>query len=125
MPFVVKLSVTAPAAVPKTRLRSKELPCFSLLTHATKPFFKQWYIHAIDVTRIMTVNYAEARQVVSVLRSFYGKAKSESITVEEFCALTGIGKSYVRMHLASRVMEGELRKLVGKVNREKAVGSGQ
>jgi hypothetical protein len=95
-------------------IRSKELSCFSIIPHATKPFFKQWYIHAIDVSRIMTVNYAEARQLVSELRSFYGKSKGEAITVEEFCAFTGIGKSIIRMHLVSRVMEGELRKLVGK-----------
>ncbi|OQP53387.1 hypothetical protein A4H97_23345 [Niastella yeongjuensis] len=109
MPFVLKLSVTAPVAVLKTRLRSKELPCFCTIPNATKPFFKQWFIHAIDVTRIMTISYAEARQVMTNLRSFLGKAKSESITVEEFCAFTGVGKSYVRMHLVSRVMEGELQ----------------
>ncbi len=57
----------------------KELPYFSTIPHATKPFFKQWYIHAIDASRIMTVNYAEARQVMSALRSFYGKAKPDQL----------------------------------------------
>jgi hypothetical protein len=98
----------------KTRLRATTLPCFSTIHQETKPFFKQWHIHAIDVTRIMTVNYVEARQVMSDLRSFYGKAKAEAITVEEFCVFTGIGKSYVRMHLVSRVMEGELKRQVRK-----------
>ena len=112
-------------AVPKTRLRSTQLPCFSTIHHAAKPFFKQWYMHALDVTRIMFINYAEARQVMSSLRSFYGKAKNEVITVNEFCAFTRISKSFVRMHLVSRVMEGELRKQVCKVDREKAVGSRQ
>ena len=98
----------------KTRLRATKLPCFSTIHQSAKPFFKQWHIHAIDVTRIMTVNYVEARQVVSDLRNFYGKAKAETITVEEFCAFTGISKSYVRMHLVSRVMEGELKKQVRK-----------
>lgn len=95
---------------PKTCFRSKELPCFSTIPHATKPFFKQWHIHALDVTRIMSVSYDEARQVVLALRSFYGKEKSEVITVDEFCAFTRISKSFVRMHLVSRVMEGELKR---------------
>jgi hypothetical protein len=112
-------------AAPKTRFRSTELPCFSTIPHATKPFFKQWHIHALDVTRIMSVNYAEARQVVSALRSFYGKSKSEAITVNEFCAFARISKSYVRMHLVSRVMEGELKKQVCKANMEKVVASSQ
>ena len=98
----------------KTRFRAKQLPCFSTIPNTTKPFFKQWYIYAIDVTRIMSVSYAEARQVVSSLRSFYGKTKREAITVEEFCAYTGIGKSYVRMHLVSRVMEKNLEGRLGK-----------
>lgn len=97
-------------AVPTKHFRSKELPCFSTIPNATKPFFKQWFIHALDVTRIMSVSYAEARQVMSSLRSFYGKVKSEAITVEEFCAYTRISKSVVRMHLVSRVMEGELKR---------------
>lgn len=112
-------------AAPKTRFRTTELPCFSSLPHATKPFFKQWHIHALDVTRIMSVSYAEARQVVLSLRSFYGKSRSEPITVDEFCAYTRISKSYVRMHLVSRVMEEELKKQVCKTNMEKGVVSNQ
>jgi|GEM_PF-5367816 len=95
--------------------RSKELPCFSTIPHTTKAFFKQWHIHAIDVTRIMSLNYAEARQVMSALRSFYGKSGKEAITVNEFCAFTRISKSLVRMHLVSREMEGELKRLISKV----------
>jgi hypothetical protein len=114
MPFLVKLSVMVPVAIAKTRFRSKELPCFSTIPHTTKPFFKQWHIHALDVTRIMSVSYVEARQVMSSLRSFYGKSGSEVITVDDFCAFTRISKSFVRMHLVSRVMEGELKKQVGK-----------
>jgi hypothetical protein len=102
--------------VSTTRVRSKELPCFSTIPHTTKAFFKQWRIHALDVTRIMSVPYAEARQVVSALRSFYGKSGSEALTIDEFCAFTRISKSYVRMHLVSRVMEGELKRQVGKSN---------
>jgi hypothetical protein len=100
-------------AAPKTRFRSKELPGFSTIHHTTKPFFKQWHIHALDVTRIMSVSYAEARQIVSALRSFYGKGRSGVVTVDEFCAFTRISKSFVRMHLVSRVMEGELKRQVG------------
>ena len=112
-------------AAPTMRFRLQELPCFSNIPKANKPFFKQWYIHALDVTRIMSVSYAEARQVVLALRSFYGKTRSETITVDEFCAFTRISKSFVRMHLVSRVMEGELKRQVGKAHRERAVGSGQ
>ena len=109
-------------AVPTTRFRAKQLPCFSTIHHAAKPFFKQWYMHALDVTRIMSINYAEARQVMSSLRSFYGKAKNEAITVDEFCAFTRISKSFVRMHLVSRVMEGELKRQVGKAKFALATG---
>ncbi|MFL5747040.1 MAG: hypothetical protein ACJ751_20345 [Niastella sp.] len=108
---------------PTTRFRSKELPFFSTLHHATKPFFKQWYINALDVTRIMSVTYAEARQVVSALRSFYSKERSDVITVEEFCAFTRISKSFVRMHLVSKVMEGELKKQVCKARVAFVVGN--
>jgi len=111
-----KLSVTASASVCKTHLRSKELPCFSMIPNATKPFFKQWYIHAVDVTKIMFVSYGEARRVVEELRCFYGKSKRDVVTVDEFCAFTGISKSYVRMHLISRVMEHELRSLLSNNN---------
>lgn len=103
-------------AAPTMRFRLQELPGFSTIHHAAKPFFKQWHIHALDVTRIMTLPYAEARQIMSSLRSFYGKTKSEAITVEEFCAYTRISKSYVRMQLVSRAMEGELKRQVSKAN---------
>jgi len=81
-----------------------------MIPNATKPFFKQWHIHAVDVTKIMFVSYGEARRVVEELRCFYGKSKRDVVTVDEFCAFTGISKSYVRMHLVSRVMEHELRR---------------
>lgn len=108
-------------AAPTMRFRLQELPCFSNIPKATKPFFKQWHIHALDVTRILSVPYAEARQIMSSLRSFYGKAKNETITVEEFCTFTRISKSFVRMHLVSRLMEGELKKQVFKARIEKVV----
>ena len=125
MSFVVKPSVTAPVIVPKTRFRSKELPCFSTIPHTTKPFFRQWHIHAIDVSRIISVNHAEARQVVLELRTYYGKSKGEVITVEEFCAFTGISKNIIRMHLISRVMERELRNQVGKARADLAAGNAE
>lgn len=99
---------------PNTRIRSKQLPCFSTIHHAAKPFFKQWHLYALDVSRIMSVSYAEARQVMYTLRLMYGKTRNEQITVDEFCSFTGISKSFVRMHLVSRVMEGELIRQVGK-----------
>ncbi|WP_207510597.1 hypothetical protein [Longitalea luteola] len=94
----------------KKRIRSQVLPCFSKIPLATKPFFKQWHIHIVDVTKIMAINHAEARQLLQELRQFYSKNKRDLITVEEFCAFTGIGKSYVRMHLVSRAMEHDLRR---------------
>lgn len=104
-----KLSVIPTQAVTrKTQMRSPMLPCFSLLAFAARPFFKQWHIHTVDVTKIMFISYAEARQVMLELRSFLGKSKREVITVDEFCAFTGISKSYVRMHLVSRLLENEL-----------------
>lgn len=106
-----KLSVTAKeSTLRKTHIRSQVLPCFSNIPFATKPFFKQWYIHTVDVTKIMTVNHADARQLLNELRIFYGKLKRDVITVEEFCAFTGISKSYVRMHLVSRLMEHDLKR---------------
>jgi hypothetical protein len=90
-------------------LRSKELSSFSKMPIGAKPFFKQWQIHTVDVARIMMANHAEARQVVGALRSFYGKSTREVITVDEFCAFTGISKSYVRMQLVSRAVEGKLK----------------
>jgi len=103
-------------AAPTMRFRLQELPCFSNIPKATKPFFKQWHIHALDVTRIMSVPYAEARQIMSSLRSFYGKAKRDAISVDEFCAYTGLSKNIVRMHLIERLLEGELKKQVNKAN---------
>jgi hypothetical protein len=98
-------------------LRSKKLSCFSKMPVGARPFFKQWHIYTVDVARIMMASHAEARQVMWALRSFYGKSTGEVITVEEFCAFTGISKSYVRMQLVSRVMEGEL-KAIGISNKQ-------
>ncbi|AEV97087.1 hypothetical protein A4D02_18035 [Niastella koreensis] len=108
---------------PITRVRLQELPCFSTIPKATKAFFKQWHIYTIDITRILSLPYAEARQEMSSLRSLYGKSKKEAITVDEFCAHTGISKKIVRMHLIERLLEGELKKQVGKANRQRAEGS--
>lgn len=58
----------------------------------------------------MSVNYAEARQKMQELRSYYGKLKNEIITIDEFCAYTGYKKSYVRMHVVSRKVENEMIK---------------
>jgi len=122
MPVDLKLSETAPVTVSKTRLHSKELPCFSTLSPGAKPFFKQWYIYTIDAIRILSLNYAEAREVLSEIRSLYGKAKTGLITVDEFNAFTGISKKIIRMHLVSRVMEGELKKRESAiVNRQSAM----
>lgn len=107
-----KLSVTAEqTTLKKIRLRSQVLPLFSKLPFATKPFFKQWYIHTVDVTKIMVVSHAEARQLLHELRQFYSKSKRDVITVDEYCAFTGISKSYVRMHLVSRLMEHDLKRM--------------
>lgn len=104
-----KLSVTATqSTVRKTRIRSAVLPCFSKIPLASKPFFKQWYIHTIDITKIMSLSRADAREIMQALRSFFGKSKRDLITVEEFCAFTGISKGYVRMHLVARIIEQEL-----------------
>ncbi len=108
--FLKKPSVTAKqTADRKIHLRSKEFPCFSKIPFATRPFFKQWYIHTIDVTKIMFISQVEARLVMEDLRDHYGKSKRNFITVDEFCAFTGISKSYVRMHLVSRLLEQELK----------------
>jgi hypothetical protein len=117
MTFVCpELSVTASlSAIRKARLRSKELPNFSKMPVGSKPFFKQWHIHAVDVARILFVSYTEARALMSALRCFYGRSKRAAITVEEFCAFTRIGKSYVRMQLVSRVVERELGRQGGGV----------
>jgi hypothetical protein len=105
-----KISVTGKQTILKTRIRSKELPCFCKISNAVKPFFKQWYIHTIDITIIMFISQGEARQLMQALRSYLGKSKRDVITVDEFCAFTGIGKSYVRMHLVSRLLEHELKR---------------
>lgn len=110
MTFVCQeLSVSASTIVRKTRIRSKELSGFCKMPIGTKPYFKQWNIYTIDVARSMMVSHTEARQVMYELRSFYRKLTGEAITVEEFCAFTGISKSYVRMQLVSRVVEGKLK----------------
>ena len=97
------------AIVPRTHIRSKELPGFSRIYPAIKPFFKQWYIHTIDISKIMFISQVEARVVMLTMRSCLGKSKRDVITVDEFCSFSGIGKSYVRMHLVSRVLEHELK----------------
>lgn len=111
MAFIPQNSVTDQLRiVSKTHLRSQALPCFSKIQNHTRPFFIQWHVRAIDISRIMSVNYDEARQKLQQIRSYYGKRKNEVITIEEFCAYTGIRKSYVRMHVVSRKMENELRR---------------
>jgi hypothetical protein len=112
MAFVPKkFSVTAKQTiVQKTRLRSAALPCFCKLQNESRPFFKQWHIHAIDISKIISVKYAEARQMMQQLRSYYGKSKRDVITIEEFSAYTGINKSFVRMHVVSRTIEHELKR---------------
>lgn len=102
--------------VVKTRLRAKELPCFSTIPTSPKPFFKQWFIYIIDIVRILDLTHAEAREVMLELRSFYGKANREPITVDEFCTFIDISKNIVRMHLVSRVMEKELNRQVRKTS---------
>ena len=113
MAFVSQhLSVTKKTPVCKTRIGSGRLPCFSRIPFTSKPFFRQWYIHTVDIARILCISYAVARQVMHDLRSSVGKTKHDVITVDEFCAFTGISKGYVRMHLAARVMEHELLRTV-------------
>lgn len=115
MTFVPKkVSVTATqTSFRKTRIRSAMLACFSKIPVTTStPYFRQWHIHAIDVTRILSVNRAKARQLMQELRNFFGKSKREVITVEEFCAFTGIRKNRVRMHLVARQIEHELKRYV-------------
>ena len=111
MAFIPQISVTAQLPiVSKIHLRSKALPCFSKIQNETRPFFIQWHVRAIDISRIMSVNYDDARQKMQQIRSYYGKRKNEVISIEEFCAYTGIRKSYVRMHVVSRKMENELKR---------------
>lgn len=111
MAFIPQISVTAQKTkVSRTHFRSKALPCFSKILHETRPFFIQWHIRAIDVSRIMSISYDDARQKMQQLRSYYGKQQRALITIEEFCAYTNIKKSYVRMHVVSRKMEIEMIK---------------
>jgi hypothetical protein len=111
MAFIPQISVTAQLPiVSKTHLRSQALPCFSRLHDDLRPFFIQWHVRAIDISRIMSVSYDDARQKMQQIRSYYGKRKNDVITIEEFCAYTGIRKSYVRMHVVSRKMENEMIK---------------
>jgi hypothetical protein len=113
MAFIPQISVTAQQpTVSKTHLRSKALPCFSKIQDETRPFFMQWHIYAIDISRIMSLTYDNARLKMQELRSYYGKQKRGAVTIEEFCAYTGIKKSYVRMHVVSRKMEIEMIKIL-------------
>ena len=113
MTFVPKkLSVTATqTSLRKTRIRSVTLACFSKFPFITStPYFRQWHIYAIDITKILSVSRAEARQIMQQLRDYFGKSKRDVITVEEFCAFTGISKNIVRMHLVARLIEHEIKR---------------
>jgi len=114
MTIVPKVSVTATqTSFRKTRIRRAMLACFSKIpVTASSPYFRQWYIHAIDITKILNVSRGEARQLMLELRNFFGKSKRDVITVEEFCAFTGIRKNRVRMHLVARQIEHELKRHV-------------
>lgn len=117
MAFIPENSVTAQKTkVSRTHLRSKALPCFSKIQNETRPFFIQWHISAIDVSRIMSVSYDDARQKMQQLRSYYDRQQRALITIEEFCAYTNIKKSYVRMHVVSRKMEIEMIKTLRSSN---------
>ena len=101
----------------KTRIGPAMLACFSKIpVSTTTPYFRQWYIHAIDVTNILGVNKAGARQVMQQLRTYFGKSKRDVITVDEFCAFTGIRKNRVRMHLVARQIEQEIRQQCSKLD---------
>lgn len=112
MTFLQKESVTATqTSFRKTRIRSAMLACISKIpVSTTTPYFRQWYIHAIDVTKILSLNKAGARQLMQELRNYFGKSKRDGITVDEFCAFTGIRKNMVRLHLVERMMENEIRR---------------
>lgn len=113
MAFIPQFSVTAQKTkVSRTHVRSKALPCFSKIQDETRPFFIQWNIRAIDVSRIMSVSYDDARQKMQQMRNYYGKQQRALITIDEFCAYTNIKKSYVRMHVVSRKMENEMIKAI-------------
>ncbi|OQP62826.1 hypothetical protein A3860_26300 [Niastella vici] len=111
MTFVPKSVTATQTSFRKTRIRSAMLACFSKIPVTTStPYFRQWHIHAIDITKILSVSRAEARQLMQELRNFFGKSKRDVITVEEFCAFTGIRKNRVRMHLAARQIEHEIKR---------------
>jgi hypothetical protein len=111
MAFIPQNSVTTQhPIVSKTHLRSKALPCFSKLQNEARPFFIQWHLTALDIVRIRSVNYAEARQEMQQLRSYYGKSKHDVVTIEEYCAFSKKKQGYVRMHIMSRKMENELKR---------------
>src|ERR1044072_3203834 len=58
MAFIPQISVTAQKTKgTRTHVRSKALPCFSKIQDETRPFFIQWHISAIDVSRIMSISY--------------------------------------------------------------------
>jgi hypothetical protein len=106
-----KLSVTAKQTInQKRRIRSAALPCFCKLPNEARPFFRQWHIHAIDVSKINSVSYTDARQIMQQMRSYYDKSKRDPITIEEFSEYTGKSKSLVRMVVVSRTIEHELRR---------------
>jgi len=109
IPQVFSITARQPV-VKKTHLRSKELPCISRLPNETRPFFIQWHIHAIDISNIMSISYAEARNIMWQLRSYYGKSKRDVITIDEFSKYAAIRKSIIRMYVMARRMENELRR---------------
>ena len=106
-----KLSVTARQTIhQKRRIRLAALPCFCKLPNEARPFFRQWHIHAIDVSKINSISYTDARQVMQQVRKYYGKSGRDVITIEEFSEYTGKSKSLVRMVVVSRTIEHELKR---------------
>jgi hypothetical protein len=105
-----KLSVTAKQTDQKRHIRSAALPCFSKLPNEARPFFRQWHIYAIDVAKINSISYADARQIMQQVRSYYGKRRHDVITIDEFSEYTGKSKSLVRMVVISRTIEHELKR---------------
>ncbi|OQP66194.1 hypothetical protein [Niastella populi] len=106
-----KLSVTARQTInQKRRIRLAALPCFCKLPNEARPFFRQWHIHAIDVSKINSISYADARQMMQQVRNYYGKSRRDVITIEEFSEYTGKSKSLVRMVVVSRTIEQELKR---------------
>ena len=111
MAFIPQLSVTAKQAInQKTRIRSAALPCFCKLPNEARPFFRRWHIDAIDVSKIISVSYTDARQIMQQMRSYYNKSKRDPVTIEEFSEYTGKSKSMVRMVVVSRTIEHELKR---------------